>query len=108
MAKKKKNESIADLRKRESDKNIMDTSAGEMVLDINAPEEGRTIEGLLTLQNDYQTRDNITVSWRVPEEVMEHAKRVAMEESLKRKETIHYQKLVLGCFLDKYPFPKEK
>jgi len=106
MAKRKKNESISEFRKRTEKDNIMDTSAGEMVLDINAPVEGRTIEGLLTLQNEYQTRDNITVSWRVPEEVMEHAKRIAMKESLERKENIHYQKLVMGCFLDKYPMEK--
>ena len=108
MAKRKKKESIADLRKRVSDKEIMDTSADKLVLDLNAPVEGRTIEGLLTLQNDYDTRDNITVSWRVPKEVMDHAKKVAMEESLKKKETIHYQKLVLGCFLEMFPLPKEK
>ena len=108
MAKRKKNESLAEFRKRTDKDIILDTKAGEMMLDLNAPVEGRTIEGLLTLQNDYDTRDNITVSWRVPKEVMDHAKRVAMKESLKRKENIHYQKLVMGCFLDNYPMPKEK
>ena len=108
MAKRKKDESLADMRKRESDDQILDTSAPPMDLDVNASDEGKTIEGLLTLQRDYGTSDNITVSWRIPQEVMDHAKRVAMEESLKKKENIHYQKLVLGCFLDKYPMPKGK
>lgn len=107
MAKRKKKESIADFRKRVSNTEIMDTSAPPVDLDVNAPDEDRTIEGLLTLQRDYQRADNITVSWRVPEEVLAHAKRVAMEQSLKSKEEIHYQKLVMGCFLDQFPMSED-
>lgn len=108
MTKRKKKESIIELRKRVSNAEIMDTSSPPIDLDVNSPEDGRTIEGLLTLQRDYRTSDNITVSWRIPDEVLKHAKTIAMEESLKTKEEVHYQKLVLGCFLDKYPMSKEK
>ena len=108
MAKRKKNETIAEFRKRTDKDTILDTKAGEMMLDIEAPAEGRTIEGLLTLQRDFRKSDNITVSWRIPSQVMEHAKSVARKEGLKKKEDIHYQKLIMGCFLEKYPLPKEK
>lgn len=106
MAKRKKNESIKEMRERVSKAEILDTSADEMVLDLNAPVEGRTIEGLLTLKRDFRKSDNITVSWRIPTQVMEHAKSVARDEGLKKKEDIHYQKLIMGCFLDKYPMEK--
>ncbi len=106
MAKRKKNESIADFRKRTDADLIQDTSADPLLCDTNAPEEGRTIEGLLTLTRDLKRSDNITISWRIPDDVLKHAQRVAMEESLKNKENIHYQKLVLGCFLEKYPMEK--
>ena len=108
MAKRKKDESIADFRKRTSNAEILDTTADDVVLDITASEEGRTIEGLLTLKRDYRTSDNITVSWRIPKQVMERAKAIAREEGLKKKEDIHYQKLIMGCFLEMYPMPKEK
>ena len=50
----------------------------------------------------------MTVSWRIPTEVFEWAKEVARNESLKQKKDVHYQKLIMGCFLDKYPIPKEE
>lgn len=82
---------------------IQDTTAGEMVLDINAPDEDRTIEGLLRLERRYTPSDNRTVSWRIPEEVFQWAKELARKESLKQKKDVHYQKLIMGCFLEKYP-----
>ena len=103
MAKKKKNESIAEFRKRVSNAEICDTSAPPIDLDVNVPDEDKTIEGLLTLQRGLKISDNITVSWRLPQEVLDHAKRVAMQESLNNKDEIHYQKLVLSCFLDRFP-----
>ena len=108
MAKREKEESIAEIRKRTSKKEIMDTSSPPVELDVNAPEENRTIEGLLDLQRSFRRSDNITVSWRVPPDVLDHAKRVSMQESLKNKEEIHYQKLVLSCFLDRFPMPENK
>lgn len=107
MAKRKKNESIAEFRKRVSNAEICDTSPPSMDLDVNAPEEGRTIEGLLDLQRDLKRSDNITVSWRLPQDVLDHAKRVSMQESLNNKDEIHYQKLVLSCFLDRFPMSEE-
>jgi hypothetical protein len=78
------------------------------MLDLNASDKDKTIEGLLTLQRDFRTSDNITVSWRIPSQVMEHAKNIAREEGLKKSEDIHYQKLIMGCFLEKHPIPEEK
>jgi hypothetical protein len=108
MAKRKKNETIAEFRKRTSSTDILDTTAGDMMLDINASDEDKTIEGLLTLQRDFRKSDNITVSWRIPQQVMDHAKTIAREEGLKKSEDIHYQKLIMGCFLEKHPIPEDK
>ena len=108
MAKRKKNESIAEFRKRVSNTEICDTSAPPVDLDVNAQEEGKTIEGLLDLQRGFKRSDNITVSWRLPQDVLDHVKMVAMEESLKNKDTIHYQKLVMSCFLDRFPMSEER
>lgn len=97
MAKRKKSSDI-----------IQDTTAGEMVLDINAPDEDRTIEGLLRMEKRYTPSDNRTVSWRIPDELFKWAKEIARQQSSKQKKDIHYQKLIMGCFLEKYPLPKEK
>ena len=94
--------------KRKNSDIIQDTSADPLMLDVNAPEEGRTIEGLLRLERNYVPSNNMTVSWRIPTEVFEWAKEVARNESLKQKKDVHYQKLIMGCFLDKYPIPKEE
>jgi len=105
MAKRKKNESTKDFQKRTS--KVLDLTPDPMVCDVTASDGERTIEGMLKLERDYKTCDNMTVSWRVPGDVLKHAKKVAMEESLKKKDTIHYQKLVLGCFLDEFPMSEE-
>jgi hypothetical protein len=96
MAKRKKSNDI-----------IQDTSAGDVVLDVNAPDEDRTIEGLLRLERRYTPSDNMTVSWRIPTEVFEWAKEVARQQGVELKKDIHYQKIVMGCFLDKYPLPEK-
>ena len=96
MAKRKKSNDI-----------IQDTKAGDMVLDINASDEDRTTEGLLRLERRYTPSDNITVSWRIPTEVFDWAKEVARNESAKQGKDIHYQKLVMGCFLERYPLSEK-
>ena len=92
MAKRKKSNDI-----------IQDTRPDPILCDVTAPDEDKTIEGLLRLERNYVASDNQTVSWRVPSEVFRWAKKVALQESLKQGKDIHYQKLVMGCFLDKYP-----
>jgi hypothetical protein len=96
MAKRKKSNDI-----------IQDTTAGDMMLDITAPDEEKTTEGLLRLERRYTPSDNMTVSWRIPTEVLEWAKEVARTEGVKKKKDIHYQKLIMGCFLDKYPLTEK-
>ena len=107
MARKRKNESIAEFRKRTEKDSIMDTTAGDMMLDITAPDEEKTTEGLLRLERRYTPSDNMTVSWRIPTEVLEWAKEVARTEGVNQKKDIHYQKLIMGCFLDKYPLSEK-
>ena len=82
---------------------ILDTRADELLLDLNAPDEDRTIEGLLRLERNFVPSNNKTVSWRIPSAVMDWAQEVAREKSLKEKKDVHYQKLIMGCFLEKYP-----
>jgi hypothetical protein len=96
------------MAKRKKKENILDTSPDPLLCDLNAPDEDRTIEGLLRLERNYVPSDNQTVSWRIPSEVFKHAKTVAMQESLKQGKDVHYQKLVMACFLEKYPMPKDK
>ncbi len=95
------------MAKRKKKDEILDTKAGDIMLDLHAPDEDRTIEGLLRLERNFVPSDNKTVSWRIPSEVMAWAQEVAREESLKQKKNIHYQKLIMGCFLEKYPMSKE-
>ncbi len=105
MAKRKKNESIADLRKRESEKEILDTTAGEMILDTNVSEEGRTIEGVLNLTLD-GIRNDMTFSFRTNSKILDHIKQVARDVSSKEKKDVNYQKLMVSTFLDVYPMEK--
>ena len=100
--------SKADSARRRLKNEILDTQADPILCDVNAPDEDRTIEGLLRLERNYIPSDNKTVSWRIPSEVMDWAQKIAREESLKQEKSIHYQKLVMGCFLEKYPMPKDK
>ena len=109
MGKKKKNTEVKvnkTSKPRESNDIICDTSADrDDILDLSV--QGQTIEGLLNLEKTYTTRDNITVSWRIPKDLLEHAKTIAMQESLAKGKDVHYQKLILGAFLEKYPLDKE-
>jgi len=94
-------------KRKKSNDIIQDTRGGDLILDINASDEDRTIEGLLRLERKYTPSDNMTVSWRIPTEVFKWVKEVARKESLDHGKDIHYQKLIMGCFLDKYPMPDE-
>jgi len=92
MAKRKKSNDI-----------IQDTSAGDMVLDITAPDEDRTVEGLLRLERKYTPSDNMTVSFRIPSPVFYHAKELARNIGIEEKRDVHYQKLILESFLRVHP-----
>ena len=87
---------------------IQDTSAGDMMLDINAPEEGRTSDGLLTLHTQFPPRTNHTYSFRIAGGLIEHFKNEARKVSLERKEDVNWQKLIVAAALEKYPISKEK
>jgi hypothetical protein len=91
------------------DNGILDTSAGEMILDVNAKdEEEKTIEGILNESLDGK-RNDMTISFRINEEILKHIKQVAREISVGEKEDVNYQKLMVSVFLDKYPMKiKEK
>ena len=65
MAKRKKKESIAELRKRVSNDEIMDTSAGEMVLDITAKDPDVQSDGLMTTEAKLHPSDCITFYMRI-------------------------------------------
>lgn len=91
---------------REVNNILCDTTADtEPILDLSI--QGKSIEGLLNLEETYETRDNITVSWRIPKELLKWAKTTATKEGLAKNKEIHYQKLIMGCFLDKYPIPEK-
>ena len=77
MAKKKKNESVEDFRKRISDKEIMDTSSPPMDLDVNAkePDSPMTTEGKL------HPPDCINFYMRIKIDLLSHIKQIARERS---------------------------
>lgn len=109
MAKKKKKENpkvvVGDGTKRVVKKRdyILDTSAGEMILDVTKKdEEEKIIEGILNVSLD-GVRNDITFSFRANTEVVKHIKQVARELSMITKEDINYQKLMVSTFLDRYP-----
>ena len=107
MKKKNKKEVkvVGKLKPREINKILCDTKPDEILLDLSA--QGKSIEGLLNLEKTYVTRENVTVSWRIPKDLLKHAKELAKKESLIKKRDIHYQKLIMGCFLEKYPITEE-
>jgi len=87
---------------------IQDTSADPILCDVNAPEEGRTSDGLLTLQTQFPPRTNHTYSFRIAGGLIEHFKNEARKVSLERKEDVNWQKIIVAAALEKYPISKEK
>jgi hypothetical protein len=87
---------------------IQDTSADPMLCDVNAPEEGREVDGLLTLRTQFPPRTNHTYSFRIAGDLIDHFKNEARKASLERKEDINWQRLIVAAALEKYPLSKEK
>ncbi len=85
---------------------ILDTSAGPLVLDLTVKDEEKIVEGVLNL-NAQGTRNNITVSFRIKDDVFKWAKKIALELSLKSDEDINWQKLMTSTFLEKFPMEKK-
>ena len=111
MAKEKKKITEAELNKgpvRIKNNLIQDTSAGPILLDINAPDEERKSDGLLTLQIQFPPRTNYTYSFRISGDLVEHFKDEARKVSLERKEDVNWQRLIIAAALEKYPIPEEK
>lgn len=85
---------------------ILDTSPSPMLLDLNSIDEGKTIEGILNLNDTRDTRDNMTISFRINKDDLEWAKRLARDLSIKGDKDINYQKLIMSVFLEKFPRPE--
>jgi len=82
---------------------IQDTSAVPLVLDVaSTEEEGRTSDGILTLQTYFSPRDNTTYSFRISRDLVDHFKGEARKISVERKEDINWQRLIIGAALEKY------
>jgi hypothetical protein len=87
---------------------IQDTSADPILCDVNTSEDGRTSDGLLTLQTQFPPRSNYTYSFRIAGDLVEHFKNEARKVSLERKEDVNWQRLIIGAALEKYPISKEE
>lgn len=96
------------MAKRKKKDEILDTSADKIMLDLSAPEEGRRADGILSLNRNFVAADNITVSFRIPKDVLDHFKQISREISLKNKEDINWQKVLVRVGLEKYPMKGEK
>lgn len=94
-------------KKKQTDGIIQDTSAPPMICDLNAPDEDRTIEGLLRMERNFTPSDNTTVSFRIPTDLLDHAKAVARTLSAEQNRDIHYQKLILESFIRVHPMEKK-
>lgn len=87
---------------------IQDTSADPMLLNLEAKEEGKTPDGLLTLHNQFPPRTNNTYSFRISGDLVDHFKEQARIASARRNEDINWQRLVIGAALEKYPVKEKK
>ena len=103
MAKRKKKESIEEFRKRTESDGIMDTSADEMMLDVNAKDEDVRSDGLIETRLKNYRRDDMVFSMRMNEELLHRIKQAARVESAKRKVDIPYQMLICEAVDEKYP-----
>ncbi len=95
-------------KRKKKNSGILDTSAGEIMLDLSAPDEDRTIEGLLRLEKNFTLSDNMTVSFRIPSNVLEHAKDLARQIGVEEKRDVHWQKLILESFLRVHPIKNDE
>lgn len=103
MAKRKKNESIAEFRKRTSDAEIMDTSAPPVDLDITAPDEDVNENGIIETRLKNYRKDTIVFSMRMEQDLLDHIKQVAREKSAELKVDVPYQLLMIQAIEEKYP-----
>lgn len=106
MAKRKKNESIAEFRKRVSDAEIMDTFAGKMVLDVNAMNEDVNENGIIEQRLENYRINDIVFSMRMDYDLLKHIRQIAREQSARLKVDVPYQLLISEAVKEKYPFPK--
>ena len=61
---------------------ILDTSAGDLILDLTSKDEEKTIEGVLNLsEKERRMRNNVTVSFRIDQNDWEWMKQVYRELS---------------------------
>ena len=63
------------------------------------------VEYINNLEDSYSPKNCKikSLSWRIPKQVLEHAKKVSDELGYKS-----YQHLIADCFIDKYPMSKDK
>lgn len=94
-----------DVPKRDS--GILDISAPEMILDVTAKDEEKTIEGILNT-NLSGVRNDVTFSFRINGEIWKHIKQITRDISAKKETDMNYQKLMVSTFLDRYPMKGEK
>lgn len=102
MAKRKKNESIAEFRKRTSDAEIMDTSAPPVDLDTTSKDDDVNEDGIIeTRLKNYRVNDMV-FSMRMNQDLIERVKQAAREESVRLKKDVPYQLLISMAVEDKY------
>ena len=106
MAKKKKNESIAELRTRTSGEEIMNISAPPMTLDVNAKDEDVNKDGIIEQRLKNHRANNMVFSMRMDQDLLNHIKQVARQESARLKIDVPYQMLIAEAVEEKYPEEK--
>ena len=82
---------------------IQDTSAGDLILDLNAEDPDVDSNGIIeTNISKYRKNDSIVFSMRMEASLLEGVRQIARERSAKEKKNISYQKLIEEAVREKY------
>ena len=95
------------MAKRKKKNNILDTKAGDIVLDINSPNDDVEADGV-TLKNGGKSigPNTMTFYMRMNVDLLDHIKQIARERSYNEQKDITYQMLIIDALEKAYPMEK--
>ena len=99
------------MTKRKKKEEVLDTKAGDIMLDTNAPnddveQDGVTLKGGSTSKQI--SSDAITCYMRISKDLLDHIKQIARERSYNEQKDITHQMLIIDALEKVYPMSKEK
>ena len=103
MKKKNKKEPI-----KVQDDIIQDTSAPPIACDTTIKNDNVNENGIMELRLKSHRSNNMVFSMRMDQDLLNHIKQIAREQSAKSRVNIPYQMLISEAVLEKYPMSEEK